>query len=364
MAIIPSTNVTMSLVRDTLSGAGGSVGNSLTSFFSVNAKLNMWSKYKPVVAPEPFLDTDKRWQGASGMCGLTIPNYTDASPFMNAAINGDVMWHYTPPRGGDNEPMRLGDFRGYSTDAINPLGGVASNGILSDGKVKFAIDVALSGSSNTNILLTDISVEGYGGAKLSEYYLGILAWKGSKYVMRTGSTKIGSVNALEVEIPIDETGEWMFMPFLAKTIQGEQAQPGKFLSINKPAQKLTIKASSSIREAYGYGSWNSSFTKVTEISVYLSNDTSSTTTFTNIKVWLVRSKGSVAAEGELVAGSTVTYGSSVSVAAKGTKWINMGDINHAKNDEYFYWIACSSDQSTTTYMEIEEQQLDPMLVNV
>ena len=355
MAIVKSTNISLAEVRDILNNAGGSVDNDLTTFFTDSAKLNMWSKYKPVVATELFLDTAKRWQGESGMCGLTIPNYVDAVPFANAAMSGDVMWHYTPPKGGTTEPRRLGDFRGYCSDAVNPLGGVASNGILSDGKVRFAIDVALSGTSDTNLMLTDISVEGYNGAKLSEYYLGILAWKGSKYVMRTGLTKIGAVESLEVEIPISETGDWMYMPFLAKTIQGENAQSGKFLSINKPAQKLTVKASTSIKEAYGYGAWNAAFTKVTEISVFLSNDSSSATTFTNIRVWLVRSKGTVAAEGETVAGTTVSYGSSVSVAAKGTAWISMGDINHGKSSEYFYWIACASDQSTTTYNEIEEQ---------
>ena len=358
MAIVKQTNISLAEVRDILNGAGGSVSNDLATFFSENAKLNMWSKYKPVVYPEPFVDDDRRWQGMDGKCGLTIPTYGSPAAFRAAAKAGNALWTYAPPKGGDTEPRRLGDFRGYCSDAYNPIGGVASNGIINSGEVTFAIDVALSGTSSTNLTLTDIGISGYNGDKLSEFYLGVFAWKGNGYIMRTASTKIGEDSSLTVSIPMTP-GDWEYMPFLTSSVQGENEQAGTFLSVNKPAQKLTVKDSSNIKEAFAFGAWNSAYTKVTEISVFLSNDTSASVTFTNVRVWLVRSTGSAPDQGESVAGTTVNYSGSVVVAAKSTAWVNVADISHGKADGYHYWLACASGQSATKYQEIEEQQSEP-----
>ena len=58
MAVIKKTNINlMTDIRDVLNSAGGNVGNSVETFFQLDANLNMWSKYKPVVATELFLDT-------------------------------------------------------------------------------------------------------------------------------------------------------------------------------------------------------------------------------------------------------------------------------------------------------------------
>ena len=360
MAVIKKTNINlMTDIRDVLNSAGGNVGNSVETFFQLDANLNMWSKYKPVVATELFLDTDKRWKGADGKCGLTIPSYNSPSSFRSAAKAGYTMWKYTPPLGGTEEPMRTGDFRGYCTDAYNPLGMVASNGVLSDGVVTFAVDVALSGTSDTNLLLSDICLDGYGGTPISEYYFGIFAWKDSDYVFRTSTAKIGAVQSLEVSIPITTTGEWQFIPFLSSSIQGQSEQTGTFISINKPVQALKVVSGGNLRKVEAYGAWNPAKTKVVEISVFITNATSSNVTFTGIRAWLVRSEGNRASEGEAVAGSTVNYTGSVSVTANNTATISMPDIIHTINSEYKYWLACTSDQSTeVSYQEIEEAVLE------
>lgn len=47
--IIPNTDVNLATeVRDVLSDAGGVVNNNLVSFFTPDANINKWSKYKPV----------------------------------------------------------------------------------------------------------------------------------------------------------------------------------------------------------------------------------------------------------------------------------------------------------------------------
>lgn len=128
MAIVPSTNVNLATnIRDVLQTAGGSVGNNVTSFFKPAAKINPFSKHKPVVlavdfcqdfdSTKPNYDEDW-WKGSSGNCGLVPKNvnhYTSIPDSMDGGMNG---WTYDIPDGGTTRPMRVGDFVGYYTDAL------------------------------------------------------------------------------------------------------------------------------------------------------------------------------------------------------------------------------------------------------
>lgn len=113
MAVIGTTNISLATVRDTLNGAGGSVTNELASFFASAAKLNPYSKNKPVRYNKDFdiTDTEKK----SVNYGLEINGAS------GIVIGGS--WNYLLPRGKNtyNEPYRLGDFRGYNTSSGAPI---------------------------------------------------------------------------------------------------------------------------------------------------------------------------------------------------------------------------------------------------
>lgn len=352
--IVPNTHVKLANnIRNVIKSAGGIIDDNVASYFSIAAMLNMWSKYKPVVALERLLDTDKRWKGQDGKCGLNIPVYNSPNAFRTAVKNEYVMWSYIPPVGGIQEPLRLGDFRGYCSDAYNPLGMVASNGILMDGKVTFEIDVAITDNSDTNLLLTDICVDGYNGTPLSEYYLGIYAWKNNDYSFRTSTEKIGTIKSLEIQVPINTVGEWQFIPFLSSNIQGDDETVGHFVSINKPVQTLNVISAGSLLKIDAFGAWDSSFKKVTEISAFITNATSSTIVFDGIKVELRRSINGQPESSELV--STVLYLDNVSVDSYSTYTIKIQDIIHTKDESYKYWLSAYSTQTTSvSYNEIEE----------
>lgn len=119
MAVIPNTLVKLHTnVRDVLNGAGGSVSDELRTFFSASAKLNPWSKYKPVIYAAAHVDNDYRWKG-DGNCGFSFPNssnYVDIPGWYDSnGLIGMNGWVYNIPSGGASAPMRLGDFRGYCT---------------------------------------------------------------------------------------------------------------------------------------------------------------------------------------------------------------------------------------------------------
>ena len=61
--IIPSTNVSMADIRDTLNANEGNVNNTLGSFFKDAAKINKWAKYKPVSYKGDFPVNGVQWKG-------------------------------------------------------------------------------------------------------------------------------------------------------------------------------------------------------------------------------------------------------------------------------------------------------------
>lgn len=112
---LPTENLKYSDIRDCLNSAGGIVNNDVASAFKESAKINKWAKYKPVAYPQPFTDNYPNWwKGFNGLCGISNFGLSDVKLILSYYKEGNF-WLYTPPKGGAQEPFRLGDFRGYSS---------------------------------------------------------------------------------------------------------------------------------------------------------------------------------------------------------------------------------------------------------
>lgn len=223
--ILPNTNLKMSDVSDTLNAHGGVTNNEFGSLFSSSANINMWSKFKPTIHTQLFLDGDGRWKGFDGKCGLTIPIYSSASTLRTALANGSAMWSYTPPNGGESQPLRIGDFRGYNAKAVNPIGELFDEYfVMSDGtgyEIDIQVETIIDGEgSNYNLTLDDISID---GTKLTNMYLGVylVPKSGSGYLFGTSSSKIGTNDSLTMKLPVSAStkGEHTAYLFLATAPQ-------------------------------------------------------------------------------------------------------------------------------------------------
>lgn len=135
--VLPTTNLTYDDIRDTLNSAGGFVNNDVASAFKGTANINKWSRHKPVRlavnfcqdfdSSAPNYDADW-WKGTSRTFGLKIP-YLSATTRLNDAAYKIINhmpgmppnYIYELPRGGENEPLRIGDFAGYRKDAGIPF---------------------------------------------------------------------------------------------------------------------------------------------------------------------------------------------------------------------------------------------------
>lgn len=135
--ILPTTNLKYDDIRDTLNSAGGFVDNDVASAFKPTANINKWSKHKPVKlavnfcqdfdSSAPNYDADW-WKGTSTTFGLKIPYLSattrlndDAYKIITHAPDMPPNYTYELPTGGENEPLRIGDFAGYKKNAGIPF---------------------------------------------------------------------------------------------------------------------------------------------------------------------------------------------------------------------------------------------------
>ena len=360
MAVIGETNISMSTVRDTLNEAGGSVGNDLTSFFSANAKLNMWSKFKPMVINLPFINLwDKRdstryyYQGADGKCGLSYNEYTQVETFKKALVEGKTKWSYNPPTGGENAPMRLGDFRRYNTSAINPVGNIPANLIAtrsaSDGdSVQIDLEVKVPTGTSHNLGVSDFHVNET--TPFSDMYMGVYLVSSSNVGrFRTSSNKVGTNGVLSIKFPLNnsEGGTYTAYTFLSTTTQSGTDQVGRFVSIGSTAssgvgQIVKIQPAGTLYTITAQAYVQSVGGKTFNYHVVLYNNNTSSTTFKNVYVRIQHYiDGTWQNEGNPVlvtSSKLVSANSNAEIEGTGTHSVafNLNDLENGKFRIYAY----------------------------
>lgn len=199
--IIPSSNVSMADIRDTLNNSGGAVGNSLGSFFTSSANINKWSKFKPTKYYGLDFATGNesplQWQANNGLCGFTSGSivFNDTSALVTAYKNG-ATFVYELPTGGSSYPFRLGDFRGYYPSAKAPIWSFEISGQIAanDSSSSSTFTILGNGDINTsyNLRMSDILPDST--TALSTYYFGIVIVNNSGSVVLTkkSSSTIGT----------------------------------------------------------------------------------------------------------------------------------------------------------------------------
>lgn len=130
--VLPTENLSVNDIIDTLVANGGELGEGLTSWhdtrslFNTAASINIASRHKPIIravnfcqdfdSTKPNYDEDW-WKGADGWCGLSplkVGNFKLIPQHVDGHNNG---WSYFLPNGGESAPMRLGDFAQYYPNA-------------------------------------------------------------------------------------------------------------------------------------------------------------------------------------------------------------------------------------------------------
>ena len=225
MPVIPNENVDVAYIGQVLIDNGGSVNiNDPLTYFTPDAKIDIFSKIKPVVLKVNFcqdFDSTKPdyypewWKGTSGNCGIQFKNVspTELPNVVDGALNG---WEYQLPQGGENAPFRLGDFCGYDPDAKPFVEGFSLSRDTVSNKSGSTFTVNFIQTPNetkpTSLTFADF------GASLANYYPAVYLCKGSLGYFISASQTVGNGMGLMVSVPTNglDTGEWDVYTFLSE----------------------------------------------------------------------------------------------------------------------------------------------------
>lgn len=222
--IIPNTKINLATnIRDVLNGAGGKVGNKTSSFFTLAAKINKWSKYKPVKYREAFPLTEEEydklyddklywWKADDGLCGFDWDSieFDTVDDLIYAHDNG-LTYQYELPTGGKTQPYRLGDFRNYNTDARSPIWSFEVSGQMINNQYgtscQFTV-IADAVDTRYNLTYQDITPDDT-DFTLSQFFFGIVITDGNKTFVKKHSNVIGDNTewACTIDVTLQELAD-------------------------------------------------------------------------------------------------------------------------------------------------------------
>lgn len=246
---IPTSNVQLADIRDSLNADGSSCSNDVTTFFT-NSVINWESKRKPVKLGVDFCQDFSNsnpnyyaewWKAFDNKCGMNYPSITAITSLVNSYDGNMNGWTYAPPTGGASQPYRVGDFAGYYR-AKQPM----NSGFLAEAnssQVKFSfITVA---QNDYTLSWADFPI-------LGEYYFGVYIRKknGTGIYIQTTSTPIKNQLTPSITISnstLNTNGECEAFFFLAQVQQTGGVVPiGECVPIPyAPVKSFTIGGSSS-----------------------------------------------------------------------------------------------------------------------
>lgn len=297
MAIVPITSVVLAEdIGYILNEAGGSVDiNKPETYFQEEAKLNIFSKRKPINRPELFCqdhDVSKPnylenwWKGIDGNCGITpkvISSYTQLPSVVDGGLNG---WVHDLPLGTETSPYRLEDFCLYDTEAKALIQGYSIPSTVDNNAssvLQATLIVTPPETAETSLTFNDFPT-------LKNYYLGLYVTNGTTYYVVTSDGTVGS-GAYNVSLKTTgwSTGSnWMAYIFLSSTkiSQGSQGS-GTFLTIPYSDAK-SFSVVSSYATIYMYATR----TGTNGLNVFIYITYPSAITFTNNTLYIKRTSSS------------------------------------------------------------------------
>lgn len=365
--LLPTTDLSVMHVRNILSYPSTDVGTLCGGVAAAAAKINKWSKKKPVRYTADNVDGITYWWKANdGKCGLSFPVYTspgaigNAGSFLYQLVNQLDKWDYAPPRGGSVEPFRLGDFRGYYHDAIIPVeaSGQEDYYISVNNTIQIDFDLAVPSGDPDNLTLSDLVIS---GIPLSDYYIGVVLYKNSStYMIGTSTSKMGTGSASTIISGITQSrvGVWTVYTFLSKASfsTGGSIPASTFICFPLPPLKINIKGTGTIVQIYCIGNWTSSARNKVSFTITVDNTGSGQVTLINVKAIFVRTKGT--ADPESSGETVVTYSYPIAITVPGKQKVVVGpfeqSITYASG--YTYWIAGQANlpDLKTSYIPIED----------
>ena len=171
--ILGSAGITTGIVGNAIGSSSRDIGTLCT-----HNNINKWSKHKPIRYNKVEGLSDEEFKGTSGDNSLGIYYGIKASTSAgNYNQLHDTNFDYIgKPNGGELSPFRLGDFRGYDTNAVPTLTGEITNLAYTNVPKSFNCSVIYdyTGSNTTGIDFRELINTDGDAIKFENYYPCIL----------------------------------------------------------------------------------------------------------------------------------------------------------------------------------------------
>lgn len=147
-----------------------------------------------------------------------MPKQVSSFKNIPAEMDGDMNgWTYALPIGGVNAPYRLGDFRGYDTDAVPMLHNFSVPSQVSNQFSSNTIQGAcmMLSESETSLSFADFPI-------FKDYYLGmyLVQDNGTQYRYKTSDVTLGNRGStVEISTLGMPVGNWTAYPFISESKQ-------------------------------------------------------------------------------------------------------------------------------------------------
>ena len=351
---LPNTNITTTLVGQTLGTSSRDVGTLCT-----HPNINKWSKWKPVrsnkTAGLTVEDLTTLNFGLNISVYTSIGTITTTDTFLYDLKNSITNWAYLRPRGSNyNEGFRLGDFRNYNHEAVQPIGALSSYDVYlnTEGGIQIDLDEIVSYPNNYNITLQDFV---YNGTPVTDCYLGLLLYKADNtYVLATSENTIGSNDlTIVLEEMAAYTGIWKAAFFLSSIIIEVNGNIGTgfFIPLDMPHSDVIINAAGTLYGVEPVGTWNQANT-IVNYELYVSNGGSTSANINNIQSFLIYTTGSQLPENGTILAQN-NHGN-LTVAGQATTVLSSLSFTHTRVAGRIYWLAGQATGVATTYIQVEE----------
>ena len=305
MAVIGTSNVSVQNIGNVLNEAGGSVNiNQPLTFFTSDAKINKWAKYKPVPlkanfaqdfdSSAPDYDADW-WRGDVGNCALKVSYAIGyGKDVLFSSFDYANQFSYILPSGTSSNPFRIGDFVGYDTKAVVPYG----INKPSSGEEYYVTSLYRNNVVTNNVLLEDIAFSYSGDTyRLNGMYFGFACKNNSTGEIKwltysfTIGAQAGKYEMLEILLSEGSYTSVWFLSTVSKAI-GDDDKYAFFVPLESGSFNITIPVYTTVSGLLTNETLPGVYNTL-EYAIYIGNNSSSTITLTNCKFYYKYADNSV-----------------------------------------------------------------------
>ena len=269
-----TTGITTSKVGNALGTNSRDVGTLCSS-----SLINPWSKGKPI--PYPTTEGITDYQRRMANQGFNLNDATSISiSQLFASATANKNWTYTPPKGGINEPFRLGDFRGYNHKAEPPYNFNSFPTTVETYGNTAEASFRILKNSEAELGLSDfVHFENFGNFSDWRYAIAYKksSWSAANTRFAYGSSVSTASDEIIIDVTFPETGTYTILPIITKeTGETSDAMESiylpnglKSLVVNKKTAyaTVTITNESSINPNFSYDGNLYMFGNMIQISI-------------------------------------------------------------------------------------------------